>query len=124
MALHREFSGEDNYANKDSFIGRNSYINRNSDEINSPGFRYDQGDVDLIDAAQINVNIYESDEEEQSRSSNSRSPNVTKSLIEQQSKEGVELQKLKGSVVSSKDTPNMNFYQLEEKCLHFRRTSE
>ena len=67
------------------------------------------------------MNIYESDEEDNGESG---SPNLTRSLIQASgdtatsSKVDLELQKQK-----SERTSDMGFYELEEKYLHYKRTS-
>ena len=68
------------------------------------------------------ANIYESDEEDNNKSG---SPNLTRSLIQATgdstdagSKGDLELGKQK-----SEKTSDMGFYELEEKYLHYKRTS-
>ena len=68
------------------------------------------------------ANIYESDEEDNNKSG---SPNLTRSLIQATgdstdagSKVDLELGKQK-----SEKTSDMGFYELEEKYLHYKRTS-
>lgn len=71
---------------------------------------------------EVTANIYESDEEDNNKSG---SPNLTRSLIQAAgdttdagSKVDLELQKHK-----SEKTSDMGFYELEEKYLHYKRTS-
>lgn len=92
--------------------------------------------------AQVQVNIYESDDEDShtkgSSWNNSRSP-VTRSLVEPEkenantSSTDIEMQKIdpakptgssnQSNTWLTKQTSNLPFYQLEERCLHFERTS-
>lgn len=70
---------------------------------------------------EMTANIYESDEEDNNKSG---SPNLTRSLIQaagdstDASKVDLELGKQK-----SEKTSDMGFYELEEKYLHYKRTS-
>jgi len=69
----------------------------------------------------VTANIYYSDEEDNNKSG---SPNLTRSLIQatgdstDASKVDLELGKQK-----SEKTSDMGFYELEEKYLHYKRTS-
>lgn len=100
-------------------------------------YRFDQTERELIglhedEPAQVQVNIYESDDEDQNQSSfNSRSP-IIRSMVEEKDVlyvQDIELMKNSGSSkphsqsVLHKDTGSLNFHQLEERCLHFERTS-
>lgn len=85
----------------------------------------EQTDCDLLndnEADQLQVNIYESDDEEKNHSG---SPNITKSVVESTSggecalPPSVELTKL-GSALE----PKLNAFEQQEKLLHFQRTSE
>lgn len=106
--------------------------------VNNTSYRYDNTEGDLIDHCQeepahIQVNIYESDEDNSPRS---RSPTQSRSLLEpekqfkgkreqdiemQMLSRGKDSQQLQGLL--SKNTSDLTFHQLQERCLHFERTS-
>jgi hypothetical protein len=73
---------------------------------------------------EVTANIYESDDEDNNKSG---SPNLTRSLIQATgestdagSRADLELGK---QVPKSEKTSDMGFYELEEKYLHYKRTS-
>lgn len=99
-------------------------------EVQSSYREYDTTDCDLIghQEQEVQINIYESDDEEKRSTPNSRSPNVTRSLLSQDREElaatsspEIEL-KLMNAVGNKK--LDMNKFELEEKYHHYKRTSE
>ena len=78
-----------------------------------------------ITEQEVHVNIYESDDEEKSKTPNSRSPNVTRSLLSQEKDDSPIMQEIELKVVGgTKNVIEMNRFELEQKYLHFKRTSE
>ena len=94
-------------------------------EFHNTNYNMEQTDCDLLNdtgADQLQVNIYESDDEEKNHSG---SPDITKSLVESTTGDelplqpAIELAKL-GSFKESK----LNAFEQHEKLLHYQRTSE
>ena len=82
---------------------------------------------------QVQINIYESDEEEKneslSRSSPSRSGSLTRSIVQlEPPQRDLELQKFSKSTIevmgSEKTKDSLGYYELEAKYLHYKESSK